>query len=418
MMLWPYRLALLTLSPLVALWMAIRLLRGKEDGARFGERLGKASVPRPQGKLVWLHGASVGETVSLLPVVDKLLAANPKLHVLVTSGTRTSAALMAQRLPKRAFHQYVPLDLWPVVRRFMKHWQPDVSVFVESEFWPDLLYQAPNPVLIGARVSARAFRRYRPSKRFWRPLIARFTACHAQTNADADRLSALGARNVAVGGNLKFDAPPPPADPNQLEKLQKQVGKRPVWCAASTHNPEELLFARTHQAVAAQKGLGKLLTIIAPRHPGRGAEVAATLRAEGYNVSLRSAREAIGAHTQIYVADSLGEMGLWYTLADVVVIGGSFIPHGGQNPLEALKCHAATLCGPYMHNFTEMVHKLTQGEALMQVKTPEALALLTGELLRRKAMRNKLVKAAEKVIGHLTGATGRAAALITRQLKA
>ena len=415
-MIWLYRFALFLLSPVLDIWFFIRLLKGKEDRHRINERMGQPQHPRPEGKLVWIHGASVGETLSILPLIEALLAADKTLHVLVTSGTRTSAGLMRERLPARAIHQFVPLDYWPAVYMFFNHWRPDVSVFVESEFWPELLWQAPNPMLVNARVSGRAFTRYMRWGWFWHPFLARFNRCLAQSDADADRLAALGGRNIAVAGNLKYDRPAPPADEAVLKHLQTLIGKRPVLFGAQTHNPEEAVITTVHAALT-QAGVKNLLTIIAPRHPQRGIAIAAELEAQGFTVALRSQGAQPTSTTQIYIADTMGEMGLWCRLATVAVMGGSFIPHGGQNPLEPLMCGTPTICGPHMHNFTDMTHYLTHANAMhLVMDVADLITALTPLFLKKPA----LAAARKPIAGALKkqqGATLRTADAIRRQLQ-
>ncbi len=251
-----YRILAVLAGPLIWLHLRRRLKRGKEDPARFAERLGKPGLPRPEGRLVWLHGASVGESLSLLPLVERL-AARPGLSVLVTTGTVTSAALMTERLPQGAVHQYVPVDRPAWVKRFLDHWRPDLVLWAESDFWPNLLdavdVRAIPLVLVQGRVSPNSFAGWKK----WAPglirrMLSAFTLCLGQTPGDMERLEALGAPRVACLGNLKMAVPPLPADEERLARLRRAVGVRPVWLAASTHPGEELLAARVHQALAAR----------------------------------------------------------------------------------------------------------------------------------------------------------------------
>lgn len=414
-MIWLYRTLLLLVSPLVDVSIFIRLLRGKEDWSRMNERLGRPKLPRPPGKLIWMHGASVGELQSLLPLIDHLLAARDDLHILVTTGTRTSAALAEKRLPERAFHQYVPLDYLFSVAMFVDYWQPDVSIFVESEFWPELLTRAPNPILLNARMSDRSYRRYRWVRWWIQPLLSRFLACLTQSDEDTRRLRDLGATNVVTNGNIKYDAAPLPADAALLEQLRTIIDKRPVLVAASTHHNEEELLAHVHTALAEQ--VPNLLTLIAPRHPHRGAQITDALRAQGHAVRRRALQELPDAATSFYVADTIGEMGLWYRLADAVVIGGSFIPHGGQNPIEGLKLGAVPLCGPHMENFREMTALLTSTGALIQVADTTALQAVLLPLLTDADARDAARQKGAAALANLAGATPRAAQVILAALQ-
>lgn len=411
-----YRTLATLADPFISGWMLWRLYKGKEEKARFAERLGlNTAIPRPRGKLVWLHGASVGETISILPLVDALRAAKNPPHILVTSGTRTSAALMAKRLPDGVIHQYAPVDHWLSVGKFIKHWQPDVSVFVESELWPEMLYQAPKPMLVGGRMSARSGQRYEKMKWFWQPLLKRLNPCLVQTETYAMRFAAAGAVHVQVGGNLKDDAPPLPADEMALKALQKAIGARPVLFAASTHPGEEEAILACHHAL--RKTHKDLLTIIAPRHPHRGAEIAALVAPTGAVARQRS-KDPLPAKTcDIFIADSIGEMGLWYRLATVAVIGGSFIPHGGQNPLEALKLNCPLVCGPHMFNFTQTLEHFLDCNAIEQVADVAALLKTLKPYFADSQHRATMVKRYPEALAPLTGAVNVAANSILDNLK-
>ena len=249
-----YRYASLLATPVIDAWLAHRRRRGKEDHARFGERLGRPSLPRPDGRLVWMHGASVGESLSLLPLVARLREAFPDVPILITSGTVTSAQLLRERLPAGVQHQFVPVDRPGAVRRFLQHWRPDLSVWVESELWPNLILETAargTPMLLlNGRLSRRSAARWRRAPKLSRPLLAVFDCVLAQTDADAERFRALGARNVTVQGNLKNDAPPLPADEDGVAALSQTIGARPCWAAASTHEGEEAMVAEAISACA------------------------------------------------------------------------------------------------------------------------------------------------------------------------
>jgi len=360
-------------GPLVERYLDHRLAQGKEEAARLGERRGAASRPRPAGFLAWVHGASVGEAVSALPLVDRLLAHG---SVLVTTGTVTSAALMAERLPAGALHQYVPVDRHAWVARFLEHWRPDLALWLESELWPNLVLataaRGVPMVLVNGRMSARSFARWHWAPGTIRQLLGAFDACLAQSEPIAARFRALGARAVSAPGNLKFAAPPLPADAAALAALRAALGDRPRWLAASTHPGEEAIAGRVHQALAAK--FPGLLTIVAPRHPARGAEIAAALPG-------RVTRRAAGQPPDgdIHVADTLGELGLFYRVAPLVFIGRSLAAEGGQNPLEPARLGCAVLHGPHMENFIDALELL--GNALTRVDDEPALAGAVGMLL-------------------------------------
>src|SRR5690349_21323236 len=343
-------------GPAIRLYLARRRAAGKEDPVRRLERLGVASCPRPPGRLAWFHAASVGESVSVLVLIHRLTERYPDLSVLITTGTVTSAELMAKRLPARALHHYVPVDRMPYVRRFLDHWKPDLALWIESEIWPNLLSEIGRrripAALVNARMSAGSFRNWGRVPGFIGPLLSVFRLCLAQTEAEADRLRHLGARDVRCVGNLKFSAEPLPADPAVLEVLRHAFKDRPVWLLASSHPGEEEVAADVHAAL--RDRLPGLLTVIAPRHPQRGGEIGALLAGRGLAAVRRSDGALPGAEHEVYVADTVGELGLFFRLAPVVCIGGSLVPHGGHNPVEPAQLGCAVLYGPHMTNFSEV----------------------------------------------------------------
>jgi 3-deoxy-D-manno-octulosonic-acid transferase len=373
--------------------------RGKEDPSRLEERRGIASALRPDGPLVWLHAASVGEAQSVLSLVGRLIDMRGDVTVLVTSGTVTSANLMGRRLPDRAVHQYAPADLTGWVRRFLAHWRPQLALFVESELWPNLIgetaAQGCPMVLVNGRMSARSFARWTRAPAAARELLGRFALCLGQTAQDRDRFSALGAPRADYVGNLKYSAAPLPANAAELMQLQGVVAARPLWLAASTHPGEEELVAAAHEELAAS--LPDVLTIIVPRHPGRGDEIEAMLAARGLTVCRRSTGRLPGPDDAIYLADTLGELGLVYSLADIAFIGGSTGTLGGHNPLEAAQLSCAILYGPDMANFRTVAANLEAAEAALPVADAAALAAAVARLLGDPAARERLANGARKV---------------------
>jgi len=369
-------------GPLIDLYLARRLRRGKEHPDRFSERKGIAGPARPAGPLVWLHAASVGEAVSMLPVVEALQGKG-WLTVLVTTGTVTSAAMMAERLPAGAIHQFVPVDRPAWVRRFLDHWRPGLALWTESEFWPNLVTEAAARqiplVLLNGRISDRSFGRWQRMPGFIRTLLSGFVLCLGQTEEDARRLSVLGAPKTACFGNLKFAAPALPADPAALAALAGALGDRPRWLAASTHAGEELLAAQVHLAL----GIPNLVTIIVPRHPDRGASISFELEAKGIAASRRSLGEPVG---DIYIADTLGELGLFYRAAPLVFMGKSMIGQGGQNPLEPARLGASVLFGPHMGNFADIAERMQKAGAAKAVAAEGDLVAALAERLADPAL--------------------------------
>lgn len=361
-----YSVATGLLEPWAGTVLRRRARAGKEDAARLPERLGRAGRPRPDGPLVWLHGVSVGESLSLIPLIQALQARRPDLTVLVTSGTVTSAAMMAQRLPEGVIHQYAPVDAPGAVRRFLDHWRPGAAVFVESELWPNLLRQARargvRLALVSARMTGDSAGGWAKAPGAAKALMAGFDLVMAQDADTEARLAGLGAR-VGPRLNLKLVGGPPPVDPAALKALKKAVGKRTVVLAVSTHEGEEPPIVEAVRQAAADA-----LTILAVRHPERGPGVAEALAAKGLAVTRRGAGEAPGAKTQVHVVDVLGELGLLLSVAQVAVMGGSFVEGiGGHNPLEPARMAAPVVTGPHHFNagdvYTEMFARVAALEA-------------------------------------------------------
>ena len=370
--------------PLIQLVLRRRMARGKEDPTRIDERRGVASLHRPDGPLIWLHGASIGEAQSVLVLIERLTRERPTLNVLLTTGTVTSAGMMRDRLPKRAFHQFVPVDRPAWVRRFLGYWRPDLALWVESELWPNLVLETAargTPlVLLNARISANSHTGWHRARGLAQRLLSSFSLVLAQDQTIAARLRDLGAANVTVSGNLKTAAAPLPATAADLVALQDAIGARPVWLAASTHDGEEAIAGQAHAAIAEK--IPGLLTIIAPRHPHRAAEIAAHLEQQGLTVARRSLSEPIAGATDIYLADSTGELGLFYRITPVAFIGGSLIPHGGQNMLEAALLKCAILYGPHIANFQAIADDLEAAGASRQIDSADALAASVEALLK------------------------------------
>ncbi|MGA2055095.1 MAG: 3-deoxy-D-manno-octulosonic acid transferase [Bradyrhizobium sp.] len=398
--------------PLAPALIKRRLKQGKEDPARVGERRGMSADARPHGPLVWIHGASVGEVLAAAALIEKLRALN--IRILLTSGTVTSAAIVAKRFPPDIIHQYVPYDSPRYVARFLDHWRPSLALFIESDLWPNLILSSSARrlpmVLINGRMSHRSFPRWRRVSGTISALLGRFEVCLAQSRVDAERFSALGSRNVVVTGNLKLDVPAPPADFTKLERLMSVTRGRPIIVAASTHPGEEEILLEAHRALAGFFPL--LLTVIVPRHPGRGEAVARLIVASGLHASVRSREELPTATTDIYVADTMGELGLFYRLSPVVFVGGSLIPHGGQNPIEAIKLGASLVHGPHVFNFADVYEALDSAGGARVAATREALVKQLGQMLADPAARDLVVAAAERVVSQLGGALDRTLAAL------
>jgi 3-deoxy-D-manno-octulosonic-acid transferase len=407
-----YRLLTATASPLAPALIARRLKRGKEDPGRLDERYGLSKLARPAGPLVWVHGASVGELLAVVPLIERI--AEKEFHILCTSGTVTSAAVAERRLPERAFHQFVPLDIPRFVERFLDHWRPHLALFVESDLWPNLIMTSARRgiplILVNGRLSERSFKRWRRLPGTIAALLRSFDLCLAQSAAYAGRFRDLGAPRIATIGNLKLDVPEPPADAGSLMALKAAVGERTIIAGASTHAGEETLLIEAHRRL--RGSFASLLTIIAPRHPDRGPGILEIALAAELKGRLRSRGELPTADTDIYVADTLGELGLIYRLAPIVFVGGSLAGHGGQNPIEPIKLGAAILHGPHVWNFAEIYADLDKAHGAEQVSDVGKLAVQVGAWLKQPDERNTVVAAARETVARLGGGLERTLAAL------
>ena len=380
-----YRLVLRLLEPLAPRLLDARAKQGKEDPVRVDERLGRASLPRPDGDLVWLHGVSVGETLSLLPVVERLRQQRPDLTVLVTSGTLTSAQLLARRLPAGVIHQFAPVDGRGAVNAFLDHWRPSLAVFVESELWPNLILETRRRgvrlVLASARITEKTVEGWQRFPGAAREILSAFDRILPQDETSAARLHSLGAR-IDGHVNLKLSGEAPPHDAAAFTRLSAAIGDRPVVVAASTHDGEEIALVR-----ALDKLADRLCLILVPRHPARSADIAAALERDGYRFAQRSQGREPDRDTDLYLADTLGEMGLFLRLADVVVMGGSFSaalekpPVGGHNPLEPARLGKPAVTGPDMSNWAAVTDALVEAGGLAVVQAPWDLPAVLAPLL-------------------------------------
>jgi 3-deoxy-D-manno-octulosonic-acid transferase len=380
-----YRLVLRLLEPLAPRLLDARAKQGKEDPVRVDERLGRASLPRPDGDLVWLHGVSVGETLSLLPVVERLRQQRPDLTVLVTSGTLTSAQLLARRLPAGVIHQFAPVDGPGAVNAFLDHWRPSLAVFVESELWPNLILETRRRgvrlVLASARITEKTVEGWQRFPGAAREILSAFDRILPQDETSAARLHSLGAR-IDGHVNLKLSGEAPPHDAAAFTRLSAAIGDRPVVVAASTHDGEEIALVR-----ALDKLADRLCLILVPRHPARSADIAAALERDGYRFAQRSQGREPDRDTDLYLADTLGEMGLFLRLADVVVMGGSFSaalekpPVGGHNPLEPARLGKPAVTGPDMSNWAAVTDALVEAGGLAVVQAPWDLPAVLAPLL-------------------------------------
>jgi 3-deoxy-D-manno-octulosonic-acid transferase len=410
-----YRMLTRLARPAAPYILRMRERKGKEDPLRLGERLGHASIRRPDGPVAWVHAASVGETSAVLPVIARLTALHPRLTVLLTTGTVTSARFAAGRLGDSILHQYVPLDEPSFVAAFLDHWRPSVGIFTEQEVWPNLVLAATARAiplaLVNARMSDRSFDRWLRHSSLASALFSRFDIVLAQNEHLARRFEQIGAPNVMAVGNLKIDAPPPPVDADMLAALDGALGGSPRMVAASTHEGEEQIILQAH--VAARRQIDGFVTLIAPRHPERGAAVAEAASALGLTVRRRSLGELPDAGSDIYVVDTIGELGTLYAASPVAFIGGSLIPHGGQNPIEAVHHDAAVLTGPSTHNFSDAYNALFAVNGAVQIHVADELVAAVVDLAAHPGRSATMRENARGALRMLSGALERTIAAIS-----
>ena len=407
-----YQLLTRAATPFAAQILKHRLNRGKEHPARLPERWGESRVPRPKGPLVWVHGASVGEVTTVIPLVERIRKQD--FAVLVTSGTVTSAMLAEHRMPAGAIHQFIPLDSPPFVTRFLNHWRPDLALFVESDLWPNFIISTAQRgvpmILVNGRMSDRAFQNWRYLPGTIEALLKRFDLCLVRSTADAERFGELGAPRLDTIGNLKLDVPELPVDEAKLTSLGTALAGRTIVAAASTHPGEEAAIIDAHREL--KPGFPGLLTILAPRHPERGGGVADIATAAGLSPALRSRGQLPERRTDVYVCDTVGELGVIYRLAPIVFMGGSLIRHGGQNPVEAIKLGAAILHGPHVSNFAEIYAALDRTRGAELITDASQLSARLTAWLRDSEERKRIVVAAQTTVEALGGALERTSAAL------
>lgn len=406
-MLAAYRWAGAAAYPVIGGYVAWRASKGKEEHSRRRERYGRAGRPRPEGPLIWIHAASVGETIAVVPMIERLLGHG--INIVLTTGTVTSAQVARERLGERIIHQYVPLDLKPAVSRFLDHWSPDLAVMAESEIWPmtilELGARRVPQVLVNGRLSDRSFANWSKRSYLAEALFENLAHVIAQSDVDAERFRKLGARPVTVSGNLKGDTVEPPADQSELARLKGEIGRRKVWAAISTHDGEEEAAIEVHKRLRTRHP--DLLTMIVPRHPERADAVAAACAQAGLSVARRSLGDRIAPATDIFLGDTIGEMGLYLRLTEIAFVGRSLTGKGGQNPLEPAMLDTAVLSGRNVQNFRDAYRTLAASGAARFVKDKDVLAGAVNYLLTNEAERRKMMQAGRATVEGMRGALSR-----------
>lgn len=402
-----YRWAGAATYPLIGGYIAWRAAKGKEERTRRHERYGKTPLARPAGPLVWVHAASVGETMAVVPLVTHIDRLG--INVVMTTGTVTSAHIVAERLSGKAVHQYVPLDLKPAVDRFLNHWNPDLAIMAESEIWPmtilELGAKRVPQVLVNGRLSDRSFNSWQKYTHIAEALFENLAHVVAQSEIDGERFHQLGARPVTVSGNLKVDTEIPPVDETAFAELQSQIGDRKRWAAVSTHAGEEDIAAMVHRL--AKKQNEDVLTIIVPRHPDRANTIETALKSAGMNVVRRSTGAPVTPQTDILLGDTIGEMGLYLRLTEIAFVGRSLAAEGGQNPLEPAVLDTAVLAGRNVQNFRESYQRLVANGGARLVADGDTLAGAVTFLLNNDRVRQQMITSGRETVEGMRGALSR-----------
>lgn len=411
-----YRAAAQGVSPLFHVLFALRSRTSKEIPARKGERFGRSERLRPEGSLIWIHAASVGETMSVLPLIDVLTGEGH--NVLLTTVTVTASELADQRLPDGAFHQFVPYDAPEPFRTFLDHWSPDLAMVVESEIWPCLFDEMKGRdipfVLLNGRLSDGSLRNWSRIPGTSRYIFGCLDAVFAQSRADADRFKSMGCKTVEVPGNLKFDASEPMVDETALTQLQAGIADRKIWLAALTHPGEDEIVFAAHDKL--RREFPDLLLVLVPRHPARAPEIAQAASERGLKLAVRSAAEPVRPETDVFLGDTLGEMGLFYRLAPVTFLGGSFVDVGGHNPVEAALAGSALVTGPRVANARGVYKDFWNKGAAIRVSEPSDLAENVSVLLNDADRVGGQAETARSLVEEGRGALGTTVELLRRIL--
>lgn len=369
-----YRIFTIILGPFLPLVLKYRCLINKEDPTRVREKLGITEKLRPDGKVIWIHAASVGEAQSAMILIARILEKQSDTNILLTTGTKTSAELMEQRLPANAFHQYYPLDHPTYIQKFLGHWKPDAALWMESELWPNMLFALKErdirSILVNARLSKKSFKRWKRNENFAKDILSTFDKILCQTEKEKTHFDYFLPGKAVATGNIKYSALPLTYNEEELLKLQNLLRDQPFWVYASTHAGEEELACEIHQEIV--KTIPDLLTIIIPRHPDRRENIQKTINSYKLDVTFRTDILFLPRlQDDIYVADTMGELGMFYKLSPVVCIGRSFSSDGGggHNPIEAAQLNCAILTGPNVQNLQEIYDDMIEEKVIQQVET-------------------------------------------------
>ena len=402
-MLFTYRILInliLILSPLIILF---RLLKKKEDFKRFKEKLGFFSKNRSKGKLIWFHGASVGEFQSIVPLLEKLEKSKKISQILITSNTLSSSKLISKIKLKKISHQFFPIDNDLIIKKFINYWKPSIALFVDSEIWPNTLINLNKKkiptVLINARITRKSYNKWIKLKNFSKSIFNKFDLSLSSNKETVSFLKKLGAKNIKYSGNLKYSQ-------SENEKIEidsqtiKFISRKTAWCASSTHNSEEKFAGLIHNKL--KKKYKNLLTVIIPRHIDRKEEIKEQLSNLGLKVHVHEPKTRINQDTEIYLVNSFGKTKSFYSLIKNVFLGGSLVEHGGQNPLEAVRYNCNILHGPNVSNFNEIYKFLYNQKISKKVinlnQTINILDKLFNSKKSQKNIKDKINKIGQKIL--------------------
>ena len=394
-----YRLLInivIVLSPIIIL---VRLIKKKEDLIRFKEKFCYFSKKRGPGKIVWFHGASVGELLSIIPLVKKLEEHKDINKILITSTTLSSANVFSRFKFKKTNHQFFPIDSNFLTKKFLDYWQPSIAIFIDSEIWPNMLNNLKKKsikhILLNARITKRSFKRWRLISFYSRKLFSNFDAVYPQNLETKKYLNKLGAQNIIEIGNLKFSENESKLNLESQSKIQRLIKRKELWCASSTHDFEEIICAEAHKNL--KHKYNNLLTIIIPRHIHRVKDITLSIEKIGLNVHHHSSNKKMKKNTDIYLVDTFGETKNFFKISKIVFLGGSIIKHGGQNPLEAARFGCKILHGKHTKNFHDIYKLLKKNKQSIQVNSYKQISNSIEKIFKNKSYSKTFVKQIAKM---------------------
>ena len=412
-----YRLLSNIIAPVIRIIVFVRMKNSKEDPLRVKERFGIALKDRPEGDLIWFHAASVGESLSILTLIKTIKAKYEAVNILVTTSTLTSARMMESTLPDGCIHQFSVHDVNAWVKAFLHHWSPNLVFFVEQEIWPNMIKkikQREVPFwLINASISQSSFEKWLIVKNFAKEVLMQFNGIFPKSKTDADRLKQLGLTNIMDIANLKYSSQPLSYKKEDLKELKGSIGKRHFWLATSTHPGEEALIEQAHKIILKQ--FPDALCIIAPRHPNRADRLSKEL---DLKTQQRSLKPKVIKDTQIYIADTMGELGLFYELANFAFVGGSLTPIGGHNIIEPAKQHCVAIVGPYVSNFQDLLEEFKNSKACITIENVDELAQIVIKYLKDDSKLKEISMNANELIENQTNIINTYMQLIEKHLRA